>query len=144
MKRADGGRAPNPRPLTIAGALRRIAYADLPSLEKLTLFTLLAFAKHSTFGGAAPALRTLAACLGRGVTQARAALRGLEQRGLIAPVGSTTGGRAPTTWQLHLERLPVPRKRPPRSTLPPLRPTGPPTPPVFLQGYPSGPANPNK
>lgn len=99
---------PKPKPashLTLTKALHLIGDAALPPREKLTLLMLLRFAKHTTYAGARPSVRKLGVCIGRGATQAREALRALEDLGLISPVGRRSGGRKATTWQLHLERL---------------------------------------
>jgi hypothetical protein len=89
----------------LAAALRLVADAPIPPNEKLALFVLLRHAKHTTYAGARPSVRTVGQKVGRGPTQAREALHGLRRRGIITPIGSTGGGSKATTWQIHLERL---------------------------------------
>jgi hypothetical protein len=127
--------------LTLTAALRLVADASIPPNEKLALFLLLGFAKHTTYAGAAPAVRTLGERMGRGTTQAREALHALQRRGIITPIGTTHGGRKPTVWQLHLERLSrsaTTKRPPPAHRTPPLRPTGG-QPSGIQEGDPSGP-----
>lgn len=68
----------------------------LPLHEKSVLLVLASYANKGS-NEAHPSIATVAASAGTGTTKTRAALRELQRRGLICPVGPTKGGPGNST-----------------------------------------------